>query len=131
MRLGVYFLLFWRISTAHARFRIERTTNASVSTPTVDLGYGIYEGYYNATSQLNIFKGYVNTCSISVPVLSGAACNFGQNNLLIIQLRIRYAAPPLETLRWQKPQPPALNRSQTFSAKTYPPRCPQSTESTG
>lgn len=29
----------------------------SASAPVVDLGYGIYEGYYNSTSQLNIYKG--------------------------------------------------------------------------
>ncbi|KUJ13183.1 carboxylesterase family protein-like protein [Mollisia scopiformis] len=72
--------------------------NTSTQAPVVDLGYGIYEGYYNATSQLNIFKG------------------------------IRYAAPPTGTLRWQKPQAPATNRSQTISAKAYPPRCPQSND---
>lgn len=27
--------------------------------PPVDIGYGIYQGYYNDTSQLNIYKGYV------------------------------------------------------------------------
>lgn len=25
--------------------------------PVVDLGYGVYEGYYNSSSNLNIFKG--------------------------------------------------------------------------
>jgi hypothetical protein len=35
------------------------STASSVYTaaPAVDLGYGIYEGYYNATSNLNIYKG--------------------------------------------------------------------------
>jgi hypothetical protein len=27
--------------------------------PVVDLGYSVYEGYYDETSQLNVFKGYV------------------------------------------------------------------------
>lgn len=39
--------------------------------------------------------------------------------------RIRYAAPPIGTLRWQKPQPPAIDRSSTLPATEYPPRCPQ------
>lgn len=29
------------------------------SNPVVDLGYGIYKGYYNSSSDLNIFKGCV------------------------------------------------------------------------
>ncbi|CZR52852.1 related to esterase [Phialocephala subalpina] len=78
----------------HSRQSSSNTSSALV----VDLGYGIYEGYYNATSQLNIFKG------------------------------IRYAAPPTGILRWQKPQAPAVNRSQTISAKSYPLRCPQSND---
>ncbi|KAF6793396.1 acetylcholinesterase [Colletotrichum sojae] len=43
----------------------------------VDLGYAKYEGYNNAASGLNIWKG------------------------------IRFAAPPTDALRWQPPQPPA------------------------
>jgi hypothetical protein len=30
-----------------------------IASPVVDLGYEVYEGYYNATSELDIFKGYV------------------------------------------------------------------------
>ena len=44
---------------------------------------------------------------------------------MLTEWRIRYAAPPTGTLRWQKPQPPAVNRSQTIAATSYPPRCPQ------
>ncbi|ESZ91220.1 hypothetical protein SBOR_8394 [Sclerotinia borealis F-4128] len=64
----------------------------------VDLGYSVYQGYYNATSRLNIFKG------------------------------IRYAAPPLGALRWQKPQSPAEARASTIQATAYPPHCPQSND---
>ncbi|KAF7897736.1 uncharacterized protein EAF01_008702 [Botrytis porri] len=39
---------------------------------------------------------------------------------------IRYAAPPTGALRWQKPQPPAVNRTSTIKATDYPTRCPQS-----
>ena len=27
--------------------------------PTVDLGYGVYEGSYDANNSINVFKGYV------------------------------------------------------------------------
>ncbi|KAF7888949.1 hypothetical protein EAF00_009249 [Botryotinia globosa] len=70
--------------------------SSNTSSPIVDLGYNVYQGYYNATSQLNIFKG------------------------------IRYAAPPTGALRWQKPQSPAVNRTSTTKATAYPPHCPQS-----
>lgn len=36
-----------------------RQSSTSVPAPSVDLGYGVYQGYYNATSQLNIYKGFV------------------------------------------------------------------------
>ncbi|OJD30021.1 carboxylesterase type b [Diplodia corticola] len=60
----------------------------------VDLGYGIYQGYHNSTSQLNIWKG------------------------------VRYAAPPLHSLRFQAPEVPAVNR-QLQNATTTPLICPQ------
>ncbi|TVY26803.1 Lipase [Lachnellula hyalina] len=66
------------------------------SSPVVDLGYGIFEGYFNETSQLDIYKG------------------------------IRYASPPVGELRWQKPEPPAVNRTKVTPAVTFAPRCPQS-----
>ncbi|KAI1204278.1 alpha/beta-hydrolase [Annulohypoxylon truncatum] len=64
--------------------------------PVVDLDYALYQGYYNTTYDLNIYKG------------------------------IRYAAPPIGKLRWQLPQPPAQNRSQVIPAIEYASRCPQS-----
>ncbi|KAI1408326.1 alpha/beta-hydrolase [Hypoxylon sp. FL1857] len=64
--------------------------------PVVDLDYALYQGYYNATYDLNIYNG------------------------------IRYAAAPIGKLRWQLPQPPAQNRSQVIPAIEYGSQCPQS-----
>jgi carboxylesterase type B len=38
---------------------------------------------------------------------------------------IRFAAPPIEELRWQRPEAPAVNRSATIEAGKYGPRCYQ------
>ncbi|KAF2744503.1 alpha/beta-hydrolase [Sporormia fimetaria CBS 119925] len=65
------------------------------ATPTIDLGYSIYEGAYDAKSGVNAFKG------------------------------IRYAAPPLGKLRWAAPQAPRTNRTSTIPATSYGPVCPQ------
>lgn len=43
--------------------------------------------------------------------------------------RIRYAAPPTGSNRWQPPQPPAINRAQVLPADNLPQRCPQSPDS--
>lgn len=54
-------------------------THQASSQPTnldIDLGYGIYRGYHNDSTNLNIWKG------------------------------IRYAAPPVGPLRWQTPRTP-------------------------
>ncbi|KAF2500211.1 carboxylesterase type B [Lophium mytilinum] len=67
----------------------------------VDLGYEVYEGVSNSTTGLNTFKG------------------------------IRYAAPPIGSLRWQPPQVPTYNRSSTISAASLPPACPQNPDSFG
>ncbi|KAH9885661.1 carboxylesterase family protein [Xylariomycetidae sp. FL2044] len=64
--------------------------------PIVDVSYASYQGYYNDTSQMNIYKG------------------------------IRYAAPPVGELRWQRPQAPSTNRSQVIQATEFGPTCPQS-----
>ncbi|KAF2179018.1 alpha/beta-hydrolase [Zopfia rhizophila CBS 207.26] len=68
---------------------------ARATSPTVDLGYSIYEGTYDASSKLNVFKG------------------------------IRYAAAPIGNLRWQAPQEPKTNRNATVPATSDPPNCPQ------
>ncbi|KAH8898020.1 putative carboxylesterase [Thozetella sp. PMI_491] len=62
----------------------------------IDLGYATYQGYYNDTYDLNIWKS------------------------------IRYAAAPLGKLRWQAPQAPPVNNSQAILAVDQPPICPQS-----
>ncbi|KAI2464194.1 alpha/beta-hydrolase [Annulohypoxylon bovei var. microspora] len=72
-----------------------------IPAPIVDLDYSLYQGYYNATYGLNIYKG------------------------------IRYAAPPLGRLRWQLPQLPTQNRSQVTPAIEYGSRCPQSRNAPG
>ncbi|KAJ5628469.1 hypothetical protein N7490_010697 [Penicillium lividum] len=69
---------------------------SATCTPEVDLGYATYQGSYNSTYDLNIFKG------------------------------IRYAAPPVGKLRWQAPQAPLVNRTSIQSATDQPPLCPQS-----
>ncbi|KAL7893989.1 Alpha/Beta hydrolase protein [Trichoderma sp. SZMC 28014] len=68
------------------------------STPTVDLGYAVYQGVYNDTYNLNTWKS------------------------------IRYAAPPTGNLRWQAPQPPlnATTQNRLVPAVDQPPWCPQS-----
>ncbi|KAK3716386.1 hypothetical protein LTR37_006536 [Vermiconidia calcicola] len=76
---------------------LKRQANATESSDLqVDLGYEIYEGYHNATADINYWKG------------------------------IRFAAPPLGDLRWQAPQLPAVDRSNVISASDYGPICPQS-----
>ncbi|KAI1372566.1 alpha/beta-hydrolase [Hypoxylon crocopeplum] len=69
--------------------------------PVVDLDYAQYQGYYNATYDLNIYRG------------------------------IRYAAPPIGRLRWQLPQLPVQNRSQVMPAVDYGSQCPQSAAAPG
>ncbi|KAI0995973.1 hypothetical protein K3495_g12208 [Podosphaera aphanis] len=71
----------------------ERSTK--IFQPTVDLGYGVYQGYLNRTSNLKIYKG------------------------------VRYAAPPIGSLRWQKPQRPKTDRSNVHPAVEYSDQCPQ------
>ncbi|KAF2105751.1 Alpha/Beta hydrolase protein [Lophiotrema nucula] len=71
------------------------------STAQVDLGYAVYQGTQNSTTGLTEYKG------------------------------IRFAQPPIGSLRWQPPQPPNTNRSSTQSASAYGSSCPQSPASTG
>ena len=40
--------------------------------------------------------------------------------------RIRFAAPPIGSLRWQAPQAPATNRSSVLPANAFQAQCPQS-----
>ncbi|GAB7352186.1 hypothetical protein MBLNU459_g2664t2 [Dothideomycetes sp. NU459] len=66
----------------------------------VDLGYQVYDGFANTTTGLNVWKG------------------------------IRFAAPPIGSLRWQAPQAPLMNRSETANASIFGSQCPQSALST-
>ncbi|KAK2602565.1 hypothetical protein N8I77_009083 [Diaporthe amygdali] len=75
-----------------AHGRVIRTTRSSA--PTVDLGYATYQGYYDDTYGLNMWKS------------------------------VRYAAPPVGSLRWQAPRPPTGNGSLVL-AVDQPPLCPQ------
>ncbi|KAF8857961.1 carboxylesterase type B [Acephala macrosclerotiorum] len=73
----------------------------SLGATQVDLGYSIYQGVANSTTNLTTYFG------------------------------IRYAAPPIGDLRWQAPQPPVVNRSTVISASAYGPICPNSPLSLG
>jgi carboxylesterase type B len=46
-------------------------------------------------------------------------------------LRVRFAAPPTGSLRWQAPQAPLLNRSSPIQANKFGPQCPQSPLASG
>lgn len=70
-------------------------TSRAAPAPSVDLGYSVYQGTFDAASGVNSFKG------------------------------IRYAAPPLGDLRWAAPAAPATNRTSPIAATAYPPHCPQ------
>lgn len=74
----------------------KRQATSNSSSLRVDLGYEIYEGYHNATANIDVWKG------------------------------IRFAAPPLGEYRWQAPQAPEVNRSSPIDASEYGPTCPQS-----
>lgn len=87
---------------------------AAAAGPRVDLGYAIYEGRYNATSKLNIFKGYVRRPIHCVVVLVV---------VILILSRIRYAAPPTGKNRWQAPIAPDINRDTVLPALGYT-HCP-------
>lgn len=38
----------------------------AAKTPTVDLGYAVYEGNYDANNSINVFKGYVSVYPIAI-----------------------------------------------------------------
>jgi Carboxylesterase family len=84
----------------------------------VDLGYEVYEGTTNSTTRINSFKGQVLHSN-------APRC------LKLTEFRIRFAASPTGSLRWQAPQPPVLNRSSVLRADEYQAQCPQSPPATG
>ncbi|KAF2029859.1 carboxylesterase type B, partial [Setomelanomma holmii] len=65
----------------------------------VDLGYETYRGVVNESTGLNVFKG------------------------------IRFAAPPIGSLRWQASQPPVGNAEGVTEADKFGPACPHSLRS--
>ncbi|CAK4030301.1 Hypothetical predicted protein [Lecanosticta acicola] len=69
---------------------------SNASSLEVDLGYSVYRGYANATSHVNVFRG------------------------------IRFAQPPGDSLRWQAPRAPTVNRTAVIPATEYAAQCPQS-----
>ena len=73
----------------------KRQNSESSTSLVVDLGYEQYQGVANTSTSLNTWKG------------------------------IRYAASPTESLRWQPPRTPDMNRTQVLQADSLPPRCPQ------
>ncbi|KAK5699248.1 hypothetical protein LTR17_023415 [Elasticomyces elasticus] len=75
-------------------YAVKRQSSYGGSNLEVDLGYSVYQGYSNATAGLDIYQG------------------------------IRFAAPPVGSLRWQAPQAPETNRSATIPATSYGPVCP-------
>jgi len=79
----------------------KRQASTNSSSLQVDLGYTIYEGYSNAATALNVWKG------------------------------IRYASPPIGELRWQAPQPPIDDRSEVIQATSIPHQCPQASRNEG
>src|SRR4051794_38916427 len=86
-----------RLRTSFVLLSVFLWTNSlavDLSPLTVDLDYALYTGVYSPSTSLNIWKG------------------------------IRYAAPPLGSLRWQNPQPPAVNRT-AILASSQAPICPQ------
>lgn len=116
---------FKYLSVLISATRLLRAGASNATSPVVDLGYEVYEGYYNSTSQLNIFKGHVpSELRLCRMILMGSRWLIGH-----VMRSIRYAAPPTGRLRWRRPQPPAENRCVILSATEYPPRCPQSPSS--
>ncbi|WQF88049.1 Putative carboxylesterase, type B, carboxylesterase type B, carboxylesterase type B, active [Colletotrichum destructivum] len=89
MRFQLYVFAVWQLLAAAT----------AGNGPTVDLPYARYQGVYNSTSNLNIFRG------------------------------IRYAAPPTGKLRWQLPQEPDSSKTAVTPAVSDPPHCPWSRRS--
>ncbi|KAL7956580.1 Alpha/Beta hydrolase protein [Trichoderma compactum] len=92
MRLVISFVLLALVTAS------DQAVSKPAPRPRVDLGYAVYEGLYNATTDLNMWKS------------------------------IRYAAPPVGKLRWQAPQEPpkATTPNRLVQAVDQPPWCPQS-----
>ncbi|KAH7018857.1 Alpha/Beta hydrolase protein [Ilyonectria destructans] len=95
--LGATVVVWASGTTARHDVHIRDSSDATGG-PVIKLGYATYEGYYDDTYDLNIWKG------------------------------IRYAAPPIGKLRWQAPQAVETPKSRppVTGAVDQPPKCPQS-----
>ena len=70
--------------------------------PTVTLPYGTYQGYYNASTDMDVWRS------------------------------IRYAAPPTGQWRWRAPQPPqAESSNEVIDARDWPKQCTESVPGVG
>ena len=100
--VGFTFLMLFAPSRARSIYdasfshEFEARQSNNDTAVSVDLGYSVYQGYRNASTDLNTFLG------------------------------IRFAAPPTGANRWQKPQAPSQNRSSVLPADAYAPTCYQS-----
>ncbi|KAJ0161293.1 Carboxylesterase 1E [Colletotrichum tanaceti] len=92
--------MLFQLICVSAAWSLLAAATVSGNGPAVDLPYARYQGVYNPTSNLNIFRG------------------------------IRYAAPPTGKLRWQPPQEPDdINKTAVTPAVSNPPHCPWSRRS--
>ncbi|KAF2003016.1 alpha/beta-hydrolase [Amniculicola lignicola CBS 123094] len=71
-----------------------RTYASKTPSLKVDLEYAVYQGFQDNSTDLNVWKG------------------------------IRFAAPPIGSLRWKIPQTPLVNRT-VIQATNFGPNCPQ------
>lgn len=101
-------LATWAAAPHVVHGRVLRTARASA--PTVDLGYATCQGYHDDTFGLNVWKGYVDTS-----FLPGLTVTDNERFL-----SVRYAAPPVGSLRWQAPRPPTGNGSLVMAVDTSP-----------
>jgi hypothetical protein len=91
-------------------FYIDQHNRKATANLQVDLGYETYVGVANSSTGLNVFKGFVNITMVI--------------NLTSDSTRIRFAAPPTGSLRWQAPQPPTTNQDTIIDASSFGAACP-------
>lgn len=88
----------WATSVSNSGL-VRRDNNATASVPVVDLDYALYAPQITTSPDERIYYNFSN---------------------------IRYAAPPVDSLRFQLPQDPVNNRSAGVQDGTYGKICPQS-----
>lgn len=89
--------------------------SATSSTPIVDLGYVIYQASLSVVS----FREFS-------PQILLTSAQSNQSNVYYNFSNIRYAAPPLGSLRFSAPAPPLNNRSAGVQEGSYGNICPNS-----